>query len=148
MKKILACIQFLLLAIAANATGQEGDIIYIDGTRWELLGRPVSRDSVLYHHLKAVLPSNRSISTANWDGFTAYWSIVQDVLCLDSMRCEHYDANCREYIAERIPNDTLLRVFKNWEIFVLLRGKLFTMSTWALHGIMSKNKSSALTMGR
>lgn len=102
MKKILTCIQFLLLAIAANATGQEGDIIYIDGTRWELLGRPVSRDSVLYHHLKAVLPSNRSISTANWDGFTAYWSIVQDVLCLDSIRCEHYDANCREYIGERI----------------------------------------------
>lgn len=114
MKKILTCIQFLLLAIAANATGQEGDIIYIDGTRWELLGRPVSRDSVLYHHLKAVLPSNRSISTANWDGFTAYWSIVQDVLCLDSIRCEHYDANCREYIGERIPNDTLLRVFKNY----------------------------------
>ena len=28
MKKILTCIQFLLLAIAANATGQEGDIIY------------------------------------------------------------------------------------------------------------------------
>lgn len=114
MKKILTCIQFLLLAIAANATGQEGDIIYIDGTRWELLGRPVSRDSVLYHHQKAVLPSNRSISTANWDGFTAYWSIVQDVLCLDSIRCEHYDANCREYIGERIPNDTLLHVFKNY----------------------------------
>ena len=113
MKKILIYFHLMFLTIAANATGQDGDIIYVDGARWELLGRPVCRDSLLYHQLKAVLPSERSCPTSNWDGFTSYWSIVQDKLCLDSIRCEHYDINSHRYVGERIPNDTLLRVFKN-----------------------------------
>jgi len=114
MKKILISIQFLLLAIFAYATGQDSDVIYINGTRWQFLDRPICRDSLLYHHLKAVLPTGRPISTANWDGFTSYWSIEEDLLCLDSIRCEHYDTNSRKYIGERIPNDTLFRVFKNF----------------------------------
>ena len=71
MKKILICIQFLLLTTVAYATGQESNVIYINGTRWALLGRPVCRDYLLYHHLMAVLPAERQISTANWDGFTS-----------------------------------------------------------------------------
>lgn len=58
MKKILICIQFLLLTTVAYATGQDSDVIYINGTRWALLDRPVCRDSLLYHHLKAVLLQN------------------------------------------------------------------------------------------
>ena len=57
MKKILICIQFLLLTTVAYATGQDSDVIYINGTRWALLDRPGCRDSLLYHHLKAVLPA-------------------------------------------------------------------------------------------
>ena len=71
-----------------------------------LLDRPVCRDSLLYHHLKAVLPAERQITSANWDGFTSYWSIEEDVFYLDSIRCEHYDTNSRKIIGERIPNDT------------------------------------------
>ena len=44
----------------------------------------------------------------------SYWSIEEDVFYLDSIRCEHYDTNSRKIIGERIPNDTLLRVFKNF----------------------------------
>lgn len=91
MKRFFLFVQFLFLAIAANATAQTPDIIYIDGIRWELLGRPVCANSKLYRHLKAVLPTKRSTSTANWDGFTAYWSIKQDVLYLDNILCEYYD---------------------------------------------------------
>ena len=90
MKKILICIQFLLLTTVAYATGQDSDVIYINGTRWALLDRPVCRDSLLY------------------------WSIEEDVFYLDSIRCEHYDINSRKITGERIPNDTLLRVFKNF----------------------------------
>lgn len=114
MKKILICIQFLLLTTVAYATGQDSDVIYINGTRWALLDRPVCRDSLLYHHLKAVLPAEHHITTANRDGFTSYWSIEEDVFYLDSIRCEHYDINSRKITGERIPNDTLLRVFKNF----------------------------------
>lgn len=114
MKRVLLFIQYLILAIAANATGQEGDIIYIDGTRWELLGRPICIDSLLYHDLQAVLPTERSIYTSNWDGFTAYWSIKQDVLYLDSIRYMQYDSDTKNDKVKRMPSATLFRVFKKY----------------------------------
>lgn len=114
MKRILIGFLFLFLATASFATGQDGDIIYVNGVCWQLLGRPVCGNSLLYNRLKAVLPAERSKSTANWDGFTSYWSIAQNKLCLDSIRCEHYDANRRETVGERIPAATLSRVFKNY----------------------------------
>ncbi|GJG27357.1 hypothetical protein PRRU23_10570 [Segatella bryantii] len=100
------------MAITVNATGQDGDIIYIDGTRWELLGRPICVDSLLYHDLRAVLPSERSILTSNWDGFTGYWSIKQNVLYLDSIRTVHSDSDTKDYMGSCIPAATLFRVFK------------------------------------
>lgn len=112
MKRVLLFIQYLILAIAANATGQLGDIIYIDGICWELLAKPICIDSVLFHDLIAVLPPERSISTANWDGFTAYWSIKQNVLYLDSIRYEQYDSDTK--VANRMPSATLFRVFKKY----------------------------------
>lgn len=112
MKRVLLFIQYLILAITVNATGQDGDIIYIDGTRWELLGRPICVDSLLYHDLRAVLPSERSILTSNWDGFTAYWSIKQNVLYLDSIRTVHSDSDTKDYMGSCIPAATLFRVFK------------------------------------
>ena len=114
MKRALLFIQYLIFAIAASATGQEGDIIYIDGTRWVLLGRPIRIDSLLYHDLQAVLPTERSIYTSNWDGFTAYWSIKQDVLYLDSIRYMQYDSDTKDDKVKRMPSATLFRVFKKY----------------------------------
>ena len=108
------CISFLFLALVAHATGQSGDVIFIDGARWELLGKPIHLDTALYHDLKAVLPEDRPIVTSNWDGYTAYWSIQRDMLCLDSIRCEYYDAKIRGMKGTSIPSNTLLRVFKNY----------------------------------
>ena len=114
MKRVLLFIQYLIFAIAASATGQEGDIIYIDGTRWELLGRPICIDSLLYHDLQAVLPPERSFITSNWDRFTAYWSIKQDVLYLDSIRYMQYDSDTKDDKVKRMPSATLFRVFKKY----------------------------------
>lgn len=114
MKRVLLFIQYLIFAIAANATGQLGDIIYIDGICWELLAKPICIDSVLFHDLIAVLPPERSISTANWDGFTAYWSIKQDVLYLDSIRYMQYDSDTKDDKVKRMPSATLFRVFKKY----------------------------------
>ncbi len=107
---------FLFLALFAHATGQSGDVIFIDGARWELLGKPIDLDTALYHDLKAVLPEDRSIVTSNWDGYTAYWSIQQDMLYLDSVRCEYYDAKIRDMKGKSIPSKTLLGVFKNYVV--------------------------------
>lgn len=114
MKRLFLYVQFLILTTFANATGQESDIIFIDGAKWELLGRPVCADSTLYYNLKAVLPKERSISTANWDGFTAFWSITQDKLYLDSIRCIYYDSHLNVYVGKRIPTDTLRHVFRKY----------------------------------
>ena len=114
MKRIFLCMSFWFLALVAYATGQSGDVIFIDGARWELLGKPIDLDSALYYDLKAVLPENRPIVTSNWDGYTAYWSIQQDVLYLDSIRCEYYDAKIHDMKGESVPSDVLLRVCKNY----------------------------------
>jgi hypothetical protein len=114
MKRILLFISFLFLALVAHATGQTGDVIFIDGSQWVLLGRPVALDSVLYHDLKAVLPEDRPIVSSNWDGFTGYWSIQQDQLCLDSVKCDNYDSETQKLRGVSIPSDTLLRVFKKY----------------------------------
>ena len=114
MKRIFLCISFLFLALVAHATGQTGDVIFIDGARWVLLGRPITLDSVLYHNLKTVLPEDRPIVSSNWDGFTGYWSIQQDQLCLDSVKCDNFDSETKRLSDVSIPSDTLLRVFNNY----------------------------------
>lgn len=112
--RLLLCAQLMLLALTAYATWQDGDVIYINGERLELLGRPICRDSTLYHTLKDALPSNRPIVSSNWDGFTAYWSIYNDKLYLDSVRCEAYDPKVKAVVGESIPSITFYRIFNSY----------------------------------
>ena len=112
--RLLLCAQLMLLALTAYATGQDGDVIYINGERLQLLGKPICLDSTLYHTLKDKLPSSRPKVTSNWDGFTAYWSINNDKLYLDSVRCEAYDPNVKALVGESIPSETLYRIFNRY----------------------------------
>ena len=109
MKKVVLIQVLLCCSLYAMATGQSGDVITIDGEQWNLLGKPIDRDSALYHHLKAVLPKERSINTANWDGYTAYWSIRNDRLYLDRIEVEMYDKD-KEYV-ENLPEADMRKVF-------------------------------------
>lgn len=110
MKTKIISIILPLFSIEAFATAQEGDIVYINDTTWIILGKPIDYDSV-YFSLNAALPEDRSHSTANWDGYTAYWSIVQDELCLDSICCEFYNKDTKKIYLKSLPTDTLLRIF-------------------------------------
>ena len=112
--RLLLCAQLMLLALTAYATWQEGDVIYINGERLELLGRPICLDSTLYHTLKDELPSDQGTVTSNWDGFIAYWSINNDKLYLDSVRCEAYDPNVKAVVGESIPSITFYRIFNSY----------------------------------
>lgn len=112
--KFLHVFLLSLISLATYATGQEGDIIYIDGEKWELLGKPVFADSLLSLELKTALPEGRGWTTANWAGYTAYWSIRQEKLCLDSILYEVYETNPRKYRTEHLASDTLLRVFQKY----------------------------------
>ena len=114
MKKILNILALALMSLTTYATSYEADIIFIDGEQWELLGRPVYAERELCDGLKAVLPKERSYSSANWDGFTTYWSIQKGVLCMDSVQYMMYDAATKRYWTECVPSATLLHVFKKY----------------------------------
>ena len=114
MKRFLFVHTLMLMSLTMYATGQEGDIIYIDGAKWELLGNPVYTDSILSRDLEDALPKDRGLSTSNWKGYTAYWSIQQEQLCLDSIQYMIYDGSTPLGRAECLSSDTLLRIFKNY----------------------------------
>lgn len=114
MKRIFLFVSFLFLALVVHATGQTGDVIFIDGAHWKLLGKPIDLDAALYHELIDVLPEDRPVVSSNWDGYTGYWSIQQDVLYLDSVRCEYYDTEIQGMKGESVPSVVLLNVFNNY----------------------------------
>ena len=113
MKQLFIFITLTLMSLTMYATGQEGDIIYIDGEQWELLGKPIYADSVLSRELKKALPKERGINTANWAGYTAYWSIQQEKLYLDSIRYVIYDS-AQKSRTECLPSKAMRRIFKKY----------------------------------
>lgn len=114
MKRFIVCIYALFAAIGIFATGQDGDLIFIDGEMWVLLGKPLYADSLLHSSLINILPKDRSISTANWDGYTGYWSISNDKLVLDSIRVSFWNVDTREYRQESIPPSDMQHVFNSY----------------------------------
>ena len=110
-----------LAPVMAYATGQEGDVMHVDGQTWSLLGRPVHQDSALYVALRDHLPDNKVVSTANYDGFVCYWSLDGDWLVLDSVTYEivneESDMFEEDYFLERsLPQEVMREVFKDYYI--------------------------------
>ena len=114
IRKNIFSIIMLWMSLSTYATGQDGDVIYIDGVQWELLGKPVYADSTLSRTLKEALPKGRGWTTANWSGYTAYWSIWKDRLCLDSVQYQIYDGSNRFGRTESLPSKTLRRFFQKY----------------------------------
>ena len=114
MKKIIVCLYALCTLTVAFATGQDGDIIYIDGEQWELLGKPIASDSILDTNMLAMLPKERSWSTGNWVGYTGWWSIKDNKLYLDSITVRFYNKETRQYRQQSIGEADMHRVFSNY----------------------------------
>ena len=112
MKKIILYLSFMVFAIGSFATGQEGDVVYINGESWVLLGKPIDDNAALHKALLDFLPEDRTTSTANWDGYTAYWSVRNHWLCLDSIKVEFMNWDTKEEYQKCIPAADLRRVFK------------------------------------
>ena len=81
-KSMMTAILFFLILWEGKATGLSGDVIYLQGEEWVLLDKPINRDSILFHRLMEFLPDNHCITTANWEGYTAYWEVQQSHLYL------------------------------------------------------------------
>lgn len=85
IKRYSIVILFLFVSLYIKATGQSCDVIYINGEQWWLMARPIDKDSALYTRLRDFLPENHCMSTANWDGYTAFWKIEDSCLYLQRM---------------------------------------------------------------
>ena len=114
MKKgTIITLVLMLMSLSTYATGQDGDVIYIDGKQWALLGQPISRDTMLWRQVRAAIPQQHVVISSNWSGFTAFWSIKQDVLFLDSIQYLS-PASDKKTLPKCIPAEALQRVFKKY----------------------------------
>ena len=106
MKRFLLIILCVLLACPFSwGTGQEGDVLVLDGEEWALLGAPLERlDSLTYHHLRYIL-GWESRSTGNWRGYVAYWSVSDGMLCLEKV--VRYDEDLIEAGVEGLVAETV-----------------------------------------
>lgn len=112
MKTCLRLLITFVLAMQASfvfATAQEGDVIYIDGTKWELYALPLERDSVISQKLRTILPDykDRYQRTSNRRGYTAYWNLDEGgMLCLQYIQINMYDEKAkRSYTKYILPDD-------------------------------------------
>ena len=136
MKKLLLFFYVFILAASSFATGQDGDVIYINGEQWSLLIKPVDWDSTLYFTLKDALPKERSYSTANWDGYTGHWSVKSKRLVLDSITVRFYDKSTRKEWQESLPEAQMRRIFKDYYV------KNDIVATWLTKNIrMAQGKT-------
>lgn len=110
-RKLATLVVALPACTAAFATGQEDDFITINGEAWGLMARPVCFDKTLYKAVKATLPDNLSINTANWDGFTGHWTVRNDSLFLDKITYDTYDKETEKLSRKEISPATLDSIF-------------------------------------
>ncbi len=129
MRRFILSIFVLSVAISSLASAYQGDVIYIDGERWTLMGQPIERDSALFHHLLDVLPKERRYSSGNWHGYTGYWSVRDGQLYLDSIRVGFdfdksvmattiFPANNKDgkEIPPFLPADDMIKVFHDYYV--------------------------------
>lgn len=102
---------FFMVFIQAYSTGLSSDVITIKGQTWSLLSKPICADSALYARLMDFIPKNHCISTANWDGFTAYWEIRRSSLYLQKIEVYVYDKDNKRDSVYTYDVDALKGVF-------------------------------------
>ena len=111
LRRLATAAVALMTCITVFATGQECDIITINGTEWGLLARPVCFDGTLRKAVMAALPADRGINTANWEGFTSHWTVRSDSLFLDKITYEVYNSNADGYTIREVNAATLDSIF-------------------------------------
>ena len=72
----------LLVPVAAPATTQFPDILYLDGQKHELFSLPLEQ----YYGPNRPRPQFKAPNTATWRGYVATWEIDQGVLYLKAIK--------------------------------------------------------------
>lgn len=111
IKYYFTIILWLCSLLQAKATGLSGDIVSFNGDSWVLMAKPINMDSALYERLMDFIPDNHCVSTANWDGYTAFWEIQNDYLCLQRIEVCVYDETSRKDSTLIYDNEVLQVLF-------------------------------------
>ena len=127
MKRIIVCFLVMVFTNTSFATGLSSDVIYINGEKWALFEKPISNNPSLNYALLRILPKDRVTSTANIDGYTAYWSVKDNWLVLDSIKIELWNEDTNESHDECIPYADLRRVFRAYYQYQYQQG---FVATW------------------
>lgn len=114
MKHILIYLFFVLQTSYLFATGLSCDYIYINGEEWSLMGKPLERDSTVYATLKKFLPEGRSMSTANWDGYTGYWVVTDGKIYLQKIDVHMYSPKDNGEYTLTYTADSLRNLFASY----------------------------------
>jgi hypothetical protein len=113
LKQLILAILLHILSIPMLwATGQEGDLIEIDGQEWTLLGKPIDYDSICYHKLRAFLPEERALVTSNWSRYTGHWTIKENRLYLKKISIKMYDKKEKKEYEIEYDAEALKDVFR------------------------------------
>lgn len=114
MKRILILLLAVMQTSLLLATGHAGDYIFINGEEWELLDKPLNKDSAVYANLMKFLPEGRSVSTANWDGYTAYWTVIDGKIYLQKIDVHMYSSHDNEEYTLVYEADSLRNLFVSY----------------------------------
>ncbi len=114
MRFKLVLFLLFMVFVQAYSTGLSSDVITIKGQTWSLLSKPIWADSVLYTRLMNFIPKNHCISTANWDGFTAYWIVRRNRLYLQKIEVCVYDKDNKSDSVYSYDVDALKDVFREY----------------------------------
>lgn len=124
MRKFLWIFLWFVGGMAAwmplHATGWDGDVIRWKRQTWELLDKPLYFDSLVHEGLEKFLPEGRSWTTANWEGYTAYWKVRRKRLYLDKISVEFHDKEADSTYYRFYGTDTL----KSWLGRYYKRGRI------------------------
>lgn len=111
MKSILILLITWLPTSFLFATGLLGDVITIDGKKWEMMEKPFNRDSTILRTLMNYLPKERNWSTANWGGYIGHWVLADDHLYLQNIEIEIYNEKENRYDIKVYPADSLKNLY-------------------------------------
>ena len=125
MRKLATLLLSLLLHLNANATAQEAMVLTINGEAWGIMGHPLACMPV-YKDIISILPSERSTSTSNWDGYRSYWNLKNNKLQLDSIQVQIYNKQNCEYIPITYTTKQLLQILKQKGCKNIIDTKLVT----------------------
>lgn len=114
MKRILILLLAVMQTSLLLATGLAGDYIFINGEEWELLDKPLNKDSAVYANLMKFLPEGWSMSTANWDGYTAYWTVIDGKIYLQKIDVHMYSSHDNEEYTLVYEADSLRNLFVSY----------------------------------